>query len=64
MRDLKLPGMTKIIIAQRISSVAHADQILILDDGKLNDIGTHQELLERNQIYQDIYYSQQEGANL
>ena len=60
----ELPGMTKIIIAQRVSSVAHADQILILDDGKLNDIGTHQELLERNQIYQDIYYSQQEGANL
>ena len=56
--------MTKIIIAQRISSVAHADQILILDDGKLNDIGTHQELLERNQIYQDIDYSQQEGANM
>ena len=62
--EKELPGMTKIIIAQRISSVAHADQILILDDGKLNDIGTHQELLERNQIYQDIYYSQQEGANL
>ena len=62
--EKELPGMTKIIIAQRISSVAHADRILILDDGKLNDIGTHQELLERNQIYQDIYYSQQEGANL
>ena len=62
--EKELPGMTKIIIAQRVSSVAHADQILILDDGKLNDIGTHQELLERNQIYQDIYYSQQEGANL
>lgn len=62
--EKELPGMTKIIIAQRISSVAHADQILILDDGKLNDIGTHQELLDRNQIYQDIYYSQQEGANL
>lgn len=60
----ELPGMTKIIIAQRVSSVAHADQILILDDGKLNDVGTHQELLERNRIYQDIYYSQQEGANL
>ena len=62
--EKELPGMTKIIIAQRVSSVLHADQILILDDGKLNDIGTHRELLERNQIYQDIYYSQQEGANL
>ncbi len=62
--EKELPGMTKIIIAQRVSSVAHADQILILDDGKPNDIGTHTELLERNRIYQDIYYSQQEGANL
>lgn len=59
-----LPDMTKIIIAQRITSVMHADQILVLEDGRLNDIGTHEELLARNQIYQDIYHSQQEGANL
>ena len=59
-----LPGTTKIIIAQRITSVLHADQILVLDDGKLNDVGTHESLLARNPIYQDIYYSQQEGANL
>ena len=59
-----LPGTTKIIIAQRISSVLHADQILVLDDGKLNDVGTHESLLASNPIYQDIYYSQQEGANL
>ena len=42
----------------------HADQILILDDGRLNACGTHESLLATNQIYQDIYYSQQEGANL
>ncbi|MCI9272587.1 MAG: ABC transporter ATP-binding protein [Clostridiales bacterium] len=59
-----LPGTTKIIIAQRISSVAHADQILILEDGKVNAIGNHETLLRSNSIYQDIYQSQQEGANL
>lgn len=59
-----LPGMTKIIIAQRISSVAHADQIIILDDGHVSAVGTHKELLASNAIYQDIYHSQQEGAGL
>lgn len=59
-----LPGVTKIIIAQRISSVRHADQIIILDDGKLHDAGTHEELLLRNEIYQQIYESQKEGAEL
>lgn len=59
-----LPGMTKIIIAQRISSVAHADQIIILDDGRVSAVGTHEELLASNAIYQDIYHSQQEGAGL
>ena len=59
-----LPDTTKIIIAQRISSVIHADQILILEDGRLNACGTHDSLLASNQIYQDIYYSQQEGVNL
>lgn len=58
----KLPDMTKIIIAQRISSVRHADQIIILDDGKINAIGTHEELLKENQIYQEIYESQKEGV--
>lgn len=52
-----LPDMTKIIIAQRISSVRHADQILILDDGKVNGIGTHEELLKGNEIYRQIYDS-------
>ena len=59
-----LPGTTKIIIAQRISSVAHADQIIILDDGKIDAIGTHETLLNTNAIYQDIYHSQREGAGL
>ncbi len=60
----KLPQMTKIIIAQRISSVRHADRILILDDGKLCGEGTHEELLAGNAIYQEIYESQKEGAEL
>lgn len=60
----KLPHMTKIIIAQRISSVCHADQIVVLDDGKIRGIGTHEELLAGNEIYQEIYESQKEGADL
>lgn len=59
-----LQNTTKIIIAQRVSSVQHADQIIILDDGKINAIGTHEALLRDNAIYQDIYYSQLEGAGL
>lgn len=62
--EASLPGVTKIIIAQRISSVRHADQIIILDDGKIHDAGTHEELLLRNEIYQQIYESQKEGAEL
>ena len=60
----KLPEMTKIIIAQRISSVRSADQIVILDDGKINAVGTHEQLLAENRIYQEIYHSQQEGGAL
>ena len=59
-----MPGTTKIIIAQRISSVLHADQIIILEDGKINASGSHETLLANNRIYQEIYYSKQEGANL
>lgn len=60
----KLPDMTKLVIAQRISSIKHADQIIILDKGCVNAIGTHDELLRTNKIYQEIYESQKEGADL
>ena len=59
-----LPDMTKIIIGQRRSSVRHADQIIILDDGRVSAIGTHEELLARSEIYQQIYESQKEGVEL
>lgn len=58
-----IPDTTKIIIAQRISSVSDCDKIIILENGGINDIGTHEELLSRNEIYQDIYNSQQKGAD-
>ena len=53
-----LPDMTKIVIAQRISSIEDADQIIILDDGKINAVGTHEELLKTNTIYQEVYNTQ------
>lgn len=59
-----LKDTTKIIIAQRVSSIMHADQIVILDDGKIHAIGTHEELLKKDYVYQDIYTSQLEGAGL
>lgn len=58
----EIPDTTKLIIAQRISSVQDADRILVLHDGKINGIGTHKELLENNAIYRDIYQSQQKGG--
>ncbi len=58
-----IPDTTKIIIAQRISSVADCDKIIILEEGSINDIGTHDELLSRNDIYKDIYESQQKGSD-
>ena len=60
----KLPDMTKTTTAQRISSVRSADRIILLDDGHVSDIGTHEELLGRSRIYQEIYESQKEGADL
>ena len=59
-----LPGMTKIIIAQRISSVRHADVIFVLDNGRLCGQGTHETLLQTNQIYREIYESQKQGVDL
>lgn len=57
-----IPNTTKIIIAQRISSVQDADKIIVLDNGKIADMGTHKELLERSPIYSEVYYSQQKGV--
>ena len=62
--ERSLPGTTKIIIAQRITSVVHADEIIILEDGRVYAVGTHEELLKNNEIYQEIYQSQKEGADL
>ena len=57
-----IPGTTKIIIAQRVSSVEDADRILVLDDGRINGFDTHEHLLENNEIYRDIYESQTQGG--
>ena len=58
----EIPGTTKIIIAQRISSVQDADRILVLDNGQINGLGTHKELLKNNAIYQEVYSSQTQGG--
>ena len=59
----KLTGVTKIIIAQRITSVIDTDQIIILDDGSIHAVGTHQELIASDPIYQEIYASQMKGED-
>lgn len=58
----EIPGTTKIIIAQRISSVEGADRIIVMENGEVNGFGTHEELLEHNEIYRDIYESQTGGS--
>ena len=58
----EIPGTTKIIIAQRISSVQDADHILVLDNGRIDGLGTHEELLKTNAIYQEVYSSQTQGS--
>lgn len=58
-----IPETTKIIIAQRVSSIRHADQIIVLDDGKVSGLGTHEQLLEQNEIYREVFESQQKGGS-
>ena len=58
----EIPGTTKLIIAQRISSVQDADMIIILDNGQISAVGTHDELMQTSSIYQEVFYSQQKGG--
>ena len=58
----EIPDTTKIIIAQRVSSIEDADQIIVLDDGKIAGVGTSEELLQTNEIYREVYESQVKGG--
>ena len=58
----EIPGTTKLIIAQRIASVQESDMIILMDNGQIGAVGTHEELMKTSEIYQDIYYSQQKGG--
>lgn len=60
----EIPNTTKIIVAQRVSSIQDADKIIVLDEEKINGIGTHEELLANNQIYQEVYESQVKGGRI
>ena len=59
----EIPNTTKIIIAQRVSSVQESDKIIVLNDGQIDGIGTHEELLKSNVIYREVYESQQKGGD-
>ena len=59
----EIPNTTKLIIAQRISSIQDADLILIMEGGRILESGTHEQLLESSKIYQDLYYTQQKGRD-
>ena len=63
MRD-EIPHTTKIIIAQRISSVEDADMIIVMENGRIDGVGTHEELLKSNAIYNEVYTSQTKGAKM
>ena len=58
----EIPNTTKFIIAQRISSVQDSDKIIVLDNGEINAVGTHDELLKSNAIYREVYESQTKGG--
>jgi ATP-binding cassette subfamily B protein len=58
----EIPNTTKIIIAQRVNSIMDADKIIVMDNGKINGVGTHKELLKNNEIYRDVYLSQTKGG--
>ena len=58
----EIPDTTKIIIAQRISSIQAADRIIVMEEGRINGIGSHDELIKTNEIYKDVYESQNGGS--
>ena len=58
----EIPGTTKLIIAQRVSSVQHADRIIVMQEGQIDGFGTHEELLASNEIYREVYESQTGGS--
>lgn len=59
----EIPDTTKIIIAQRISSIENCDKIVVMDNGQIDGIGTHEELLKSNEIYKEVYESQMKGSD-